>query len=109
MAVLFYRLVKGLEYQTANPGQDFNEREADDFEFDEENAVSARDVARPVEGGNGPADNNQGSTDSVPVGRGMSMSPVQTGLTEESAFDRASDAEHGRAHVVDKQKEASGV
>src|ERR1700761_7706265 len=48
IAVGFYRFVKMLEYETANPGQDFNEKEADNFEFDEENANSAADVSRPA-------------------------------------------------------------
>ncbi|KAK3646365.1 Aquaporin-1 [Elasticomyces elasticus] len=48
LAVAFYRLVKVLEYETANPGQDFNEKEADAFEFDEDNAATGADVARPV-------------------------------------------------------------
>ena len=36
-----------LEYETANPGADFNEKEAEVFTFDEENAASAKDVQRP--------------------------------------------------------------
>ena len=47
IAVGFYRFVKMLEYETANPGADFNEKEAEVFKFDEENAASAKDVARP--------------------------------------------------------------
>ena len=39
-----------LEYETANPGADFNEKEAEVFHFDEENAASAKDVARPIVG-----------------------------------------------------------
>ncbi|OQN99921.1 hypothetical protein B0A48_14126 [Cryoendolithus antarcticus] len=48
LAVLFYRFVKAMEYETANPGQDFNDQEAGVFEFDEENAGTAADVARPT-------------------------------------------------------------
>ncbi|KAK5133471.1 hypothetical protein LTR08_007713 [Meristemomyces frigidus] len=48
LAVAFYRFVKMLEYETANPGQDFNEKEAEVFEFDEENAATGADVARPI-------------------------------------------------------------
>nr|POE89910.1 aquaporin-1 [Quercus suber] len=47
LAVGFYRFVKVLEYETANPGQDFNEREAEHFEFDEDNATTGADVTRP--------------------------------------------------------------
>ena len=47
LAVGFYRFVKMLEYETANPGQDFNEKEAEVFEFDEDNAATSTDVARP--------------------------------------------------------------
>ena len=37
-----------LEYETANPGADFNEKEAEVFTFDEDNAATAADVARPT-------------------------------------------------------------
>lgn len=46
VAVIFYRLIKILEYETANPGQDFNEKEAEVFNPDEEPAT-AEDVRRP--------------------------------------------------------------
>ncbi|KAJ6781030.1 hypothetical protein PWT90_04770 [Aphanocladium album] len=46
IAAVFYRLVKVLEYETANPGADFNELEMDRFAFDEEKATGA-DVQRP--------------------------------------------------------------
>ncbi|KAI7361258.1 aquaporin-like protein [Hortaea werneckii] len=47
LAVAFYRLVKILEYETANPRQDFNDKEAEAFNYDEENASTGADVARP--------------------------------------------------------------
>lgn len=47
IAVGLYRFVKALEYETANPGQDFNEKEAEVFTFDEDNAATGADVARP--------------------------------------------------------------
>lgn len=47
VAATFYHLVRVLEYETANPGQDFNEKEMDRFEFDEENAATGADVVRP--------------------------------------------------------------
>lgn len=47
IAATFYHLVRVLEYETANPGQDFNEKEMDRFEFDEENAATGADVVRP--------------------------------------------------------------
>jgi hypothetical protein len=50
LAVGFYRFVKLLEYETANPGQDFNEKEDQAFEFEEENAATAADVERPTPG-----------------------------------------------------------
>ena len=53
LAVGLYRIVKLLEYETANPGADFNEKEDAEFEFDEENAASAEDVARPTPSPNG--------------------------------------------------------
>ena len=48
LAVGFYRFVKMLEYETANPGADFNEKEAEVFTFDEDNAASSKDVERPT-------------------------------------------------------------
>lgn len=47
IAVIFYRLIKVLEYETANPGQDFNDQEADVFKVDEDNAATGDDVQRP--------------------------------------------------------------
>ena len=40
--------MKILEYETANPGQDFDEKEDAEFTFDEDNAASSKDVARPT-------------------------------------------------------------
>ncbi|KAM0713558.1 hypothetical protein Q7P37_010520 [Cladosporium fusiforme] len=48
VAVLFYRLIKILEYETANPGQDFNQTEAEVFQFDEDNAARGADVLPPT-------------------------------------------------------------
>lgn len=49
LAVAFYRFIKMLEFETANPGQDFNDKEAEVFEPDEVPARAA-DVSRPVVG-----------------------------------------------------------
>ena len=46
-AVGFYRLIKMLEYETANPGADFNEKEAEVFHFDEENTARGSEIVRP--------------------------------------------------------------
>lgn len=47
VAALFYHFVKILEYETANPGADFNELGMQRFAFDEENAATGADVQRP--------------------------------------------------------------
>ncbi|KAG9958428.1 aquaporin-like protein, partial [Aureobasidium melanogenum] len=47
LAVGFYKFIKVLEYETANPGQDFNDKEAEVFQVDEDTAATAADVARP--------------------------------------------------------------
>lgn len=47
IAAMLYQLLKLLEYETANPGQDFCDNEMERFKFDEESACSRRDVARP--------------------------------------------------------------
>ncbi|KAM3510164.1 hypothetical protein MY10362_000203 [Beauveria mimosiformis] len=47
LAAGFYHLINILEYETANPGQDFNEKEMDRFVFDEEAANTRAHVVRP--------------------------------------------------------------
>ncbi|OAA79630.1 aquaporin [Akanthomyces lecanii RCEF 1005] len=47
LAAGFYHLINILEYETANPGQDFNEKEMDRFVFDEEAAHTGAHVVRP--------------------------------------------------------------
>jgi len=46
IAVLFYRLIKALEYETANPGQDFDDQENEIFKPSEDPS-SAEEVRRP--------------------------------------------------------------
>lgn len=97
VAVGFYRFIKVLEYETANPGQDFNEHEADQFEFDEENAATGDDVARPI-----PDSMLQTRTNSMnplaspPVGLdgrpGLSSQPSGLGVGRPGAVDGPEDA-----------------
>jgi aquaporin rerated protein, other eukaryote len=50
VAVVFYRILKILEYETANPGQDFDEQEAEAFHGPSDGADDPEDasqVARP--------------------------------------------------------------
>lgn len=47
VAAGFYHLINILEYETANPGQDFNEKEMDRFVFDEEAADTSKHIVRP--------------------------------------------------------------
>lgn len=44
----FYKIVKGLEYETVNPGQDMNDKEAETFRDDE--APHDAPVARRFDG-----------------------------------------------------------
>ena len=69
LAVLFYRIIKMLEYETANPGQDFNAHEADAFSFDEENAATASDVMPPT-GEEMRMKSNFSGSDQIPNGVG---------------------------------------
>jgi hypothetical protein len=46
LAVVFYRFIKYLEYETANPGQDFDEQEEELFNRPA-NPTSASQVKRP--------------------------------------------------------------
>ncbi|EGX96316.1 aquaporin [Cordyceps militaris CM01] len=47
VAAGFYHLINILEYETANSGQDFNEKEMDRFVFDEEAAHTGAHIVRP--------------------------------------------------------------
>ncbi|KAF4304589.1 Major intrinsic protein [Botryosphaeria dothidea] len=47
LAVVLFRLIKTLEYETANPGQDFDEHEAAVFQPTED-AATAEEVRRPT-------------------------------------------------------------
>ena len=80
-----------LEYETANPGQDFNEREAENFVFDEDNAATAADVARPdpvsiVE-------SNQIGRSSASRGRSNGLPDAQE--KPRNSYQASSDAERG--------------
>src|ERR1700744_874891 len=46
LAVVFYRLIKHLEYETANPGQDFDDQENELFRLDGD-PRSRQEVRRP--------------------------------------------------------------
>lgn len=107
-----------LEYETANPGQDFNEKEAEVFTFDEENAATGSDVARPNvsignadyvadRGGLSPSGSRDGAT-SLDAGRAVSrgaetMSPVNSSHARtdmhpgygDAAYQQSPDAEAG--------------
>ena len=88
-----------LEYETANPGADFNEKEAEVFHFDEENAASAKDVARPIISAGHPdyVADNQGIRPST--SRSGDRSVVQNtrvdGAEDSAAYRGAPDAERG--------------
>ncbi|OMP84308.1 Aquaporin-1 [Diplodia seriata] len=47
MAVVMYRLIKSLEYETANPGQDFDENEIKAFQPARDPPSTREDVRRP--------------------------------------------------------------
>lgn len=68
LAVVFYRLIKILEFETANPGQDFDDKENELFQPDE--AVTAADVRRPNVA--------TGEPDYVTDGSGTYMSPSRS-------------------------------
>ena len=80
-----------LEFETANPGQDFNDREAENFVFDEDNAASAADVARPDPvssmdaNRNARASNSRGRTNGSNEPKGNARDP----------YHASSDAERG--------------
>ncbi|GME30485.1 aquaporin rerated other eukaryote [Neofusicoccum parvum] len=59
LAVIMYRLIKSLEYETANPGQDFDENETKAFQPVRDPPSTREDVQRPgaplVQSGNSPS------------------------------------------------------
>ncbi|QIX01521.1 hypothetical protein AMS68_007038 [Peltaster fructicola] len=104
LAVTFYLFVKRLEYQTANPGQDFNEKEAENFTFDEENAVTAADVARPAEDlqlNQIPDTAGEERRSRSPVGRGTGGSPVRPNFHDIEAYQHGPNAEAQRMPSID--------
>lgn len=116
LAVGFYRLVKALEYETANPGQDFNEKEAEVFTPDE-NPARASDVQRPnialanadyvadARGtrslGSGPS--RFGSTGSSTV------SPVASRQANPARYDGAGGDRHSQPPALDRFEAATQV
>ena len=77
----FYKLMKGLEYETANPGQDFDENETKFFDPE-------RDVERPivnvVSGGSTPEPSRPISGDTL-SGYRREEAPLQHGQTRDVA------------------------
>lgn len=90
-----------LEYETANPGADFNEKEAEVFTFDEDNAATGADVARPnvgiqpeyVADSHGIRPSSSESANQVPGVGGRVMS---AGTGDHAAFQNGPAAEAGR-------------
>ncbi|KAK8239781.1 aquaporin-like protein [Phyllosticta capitalensis] len=61
LAVLLYRIIKILEYETANPGADFDEKDAEVFYPDEDPAVrNAGSAGARYDGPYAPAESNLG-------------------------------------------------
>lgn len=89
IAVGLYRFVKILEYETANPGADFNEKEAENFVFDEDNAATGADVSRPVVG--------FANADSTADRSGLSPPGTRDGFTNMNDATRLSSADPGIA------------
>jgi len=111
LAVLFYRVIKVLEYETAAPGNDFNKQEADAFVFDEDNAISGADVQPPmaedmrvlsrptsdIGSMNGPGDATHNIDDVLrsSSSRSSSKLPQSAGHDYSGAFRGGPDAEKG--------------
>lgn len=105
LAVGFYRLVKTLEYETANPGQDFNDKEAEVFNPDE-NPARASDVARPnialgtpdfVADQQGLRSPTDGELSRLGSARSSHMSPVTSRYAHPGRYDGATGEEHLQA------------
>lgn len=96
LAVGFYRLVKVLEYETANPGQDFDDKEAEVFNPDD-NPARAEDVARPavIVGDPDYVSDHRGTRSTRDVGGrpgsfgSSTVSPIMSRQTNPSQYDGA--------------------
>jgi len=81
LAVLFYRFIKLLEYETANPGQDFDEQENEFFQPTSDPA-SAEEVRRPnVAAAELMSSNSLGAENSRSFS--LPLSPPETAATKE--------------------------
>jgi hypothetical protein len=111
LAVTFYRVIKVLEFETANPSADFNKQEAEVFVFDEDNAVSGADVMPPtaedmrvlsrptsdIGSMTGPGDRTANIDDVLrsSSSRSSSKLPQSPGQDYSGAFQAGPDAEKG--------------
>ncbi len=112
VAVLFYKIVKSLEYETANPGADFNEKEADKFNPSDDPS-SAEEVKRPTSDGAGAGQGqNQNQNQSQNQSHNQSQAPRRSrdhgqqhgrgqydGAPDlEAGYRRSRDADRPRTH-----------
>lgn len=95
IAAVFYHLVKVLEYETANPGADFNELEMNRFAFYEENAATGADAQRPDLTSPPLAPSVAGYRGRSASTRTRQMSPIDTGISLSES--RSSHAVHEKS------------
>lgn len=79
VAVTFYKLVKALEYETVNPGQDMNEKEASKFVEDEPTPVPVAALASGDQTAQYSAMPGQG-VPVVPMANGAGATPTGAGM-----------------------------
>ncbi|KAK3670723.1 Aquaporin-1 [Recurvomyces mirabilis] len=104
LAVGFYRFIKVLEYETANPGQDFNEKEAEAFEFDEDTAATGADVSRPVAAPIAESPQSQSQPSQTALNDASLLSPPQTSVTTSSDEPEISPLSKSRSMPPDVQR-----
>ena len=108
LAVLFYRLIKILEYETANPGQDFNKQEDAAFEFDEDNAVTGEDVLPPTTEDMRVLSMSSRDQDQIPGSGGRTDTTIESMMRTNSSTSEKAPRSAGHDYVADHPNVVTG-
>lgn len=102
LAVCFYRLIKILEYETANPGQDFNQAEAEVFQFDEDNAAKGTDVLPPTADDMRILSHDSRDADQIPGFGGRTSETIEDRLGSSDSKPRSAGQDHVERNANDQ-------
>lgn len=107
LAVLFYRLIKILEYETANPGQDFDQAEDAVFNFDEDNAATGNDVLPPTADDMRVLSQSSRDHDQIPGDGGRTSTTIADVMRSSSNSSKPPQSS-GRDYVADHPNATTG-